>query len=142
MKVRPRKGGPETEAVQWFPNVEVEGIELVPVMIRYDADGSRYRIEGDGVQTTMWLDLDGQRAFLDEFWTVPPGRNPPAPISLHDSLYLQFAKRHGWQQDAREYGRLPTGDRVHTAEWLVRTVLGAWTIYNPADFKQMFEVMP
>lgn len=141
MKVRPRKGGAETEAVQWFPTVDVEGVTKVPVMIHYDDSHSRYRVEGDGVQTTMWLDVDGSTAYSDDVWTVPRSRNSPFPISLNDPLYKQFARRQGWKQDAREYGMLATGERVHSAEWLVRTVLGAWTIYSPADFKLIFEVI-
>ena len=75
MKVKHRKTSAEREAVQWFPNVVVEGVELVPVTITYSKDGNRYRIEGDGVTTNMWVETDGSRQYPDAFWTVPPTGN-------------------------------------------------------------------
>jgi len=68
------KSGPVVEAVQWFPNVEIEGIELVPVKIHYSADKASYYISGHGVLAKMWHPVDGEgQCFPFAFWSIKAG---------------------------------------------------------------------
>lgn len=148
-----RKRPVEIEATQWFPGVEVAGVEECPPEVIYSANGLYFYLSAmgaDGFRADAWLATNPEDAAAHKadqvlpfaFFEVKSGKREKAEES--NPLVRRYLERMGKAKLPSGYGLIDTLEgrmTVSPGDWVITGVKGEKYPCKPDIFEATYEAI-